>query len=460
MTVPTYEDYLAFAPDETRELNGDAPTGVGDQIPDGQRNTVLASFAGTMRRRGMSEPSITVALLSENAERCRPPLADKEVEKIARSVARYAPGEEAKTPRPPPPPPSGRLGVLSVDDAIRDVDAAPAVGFLASPVWPADAYGVLAAEDKAGKTWALLDLAVAVASGSRWLGRYRCEQGAVLLLLGEGGKRRMVRRLSAVASHAGVSLKGLPIRSSFRVPHLTSRADLSELDADMQAHPPRLVVLDPLYLAARGANGAQLYEMGEHLENLQLVTQQAGAALVVATHYNKTGEGRGPKRITGAGPGAWGRVLVTAEVVGRHREPAGASVVTLGFEFIGDEISEQSLRIRRRVWAEDPHDLSSPMHYELEAADDEAPTDPALAGLSPAAIRVRSILEAEGRELTVLEIQDLTAAANWALKRRTIQNALNDLQQRSLAIAHAQIAPGAPLKWRAQLPSEGTESCR
>lgn len=40
--------------------------------------------------------------------------------------------------------------------------------------------------DKAGKTWAVLDAAVSVASGTPWLGRFACQQGSVLVYAGEG----------------------------------------------------------------------------------------------------------------------------------------------------------------------------------------------------------------------------------------------------------------------------------
>lgn len=69
-----------------------ALNGAGSQvIPQGGRNNHLASLAGTMRRRDMSEASILAALTAENA-RCDPPLPLDEVNTIARSVARYAPG--------------------------------------------------------------------------------------------------------------------------------------------------------------------------------------------------------------------------------------------------------------------------------------------------------------------------------------------------------------------------------
>lgn len=69
-------------------------------ILDGHRNTALASLAGTMRRKGMTESAIKAALLVENATRCRPPLHEAEVTAIAYSVSRYAPGDDvADLPR-------------------------------------------------------------------------------------------------------------------------------------------------------------------------------------------------------------------------------------------------------------------------------------------------------------------------------------------------------------------------
>jgi len=65
---------------------------VGDRIAQGGRNSTLASLAGTMRHRGMSQEAIEAALLVENVGRCDPPLAEAEVRKVAQSIARYEPG--------------------------------------------------------------------------------------------------------------------------------------------------------------------------------------------------------------------------------------------------------------------------------------------------------------------------------------------------------------------------------
>ena len=67
---------------------------VSSRIPEGQRNNTLASLAGTMRRRGMGPDSIVAALLSENEQRCDPPLPEEKVRKIATSIARYDPSTD------------------------------------------------------------------------------------------------------------------------------------------------------------------------------------------------------------------------------------------------------------------------------------------------------------------------------------------------------------------------------
>ena len=62
-----------------------------DSFKEGERNSALTRLAGLMRHRGMGQEGIVAALLSENKARCRPPLANEEVQQIGKSVARYEP---------------------------------------------------------------------------------------------------------------------------------------------------------------------------------------------------------------------------------------------------------------------------------------------------------------------------------------------------------------------------------
>lgn len=89
---------------------------IGD-IGIGQRNNTLTSVAGSMRRKGLSEDAILAALRVENLRRCTPPLDEVDVEKIAKSIARYAP----EAPIQPRDPQYGE-GIYSVKDLWDAVD--------------------------------------------------------------------------------------------------------------------------------------------------------------------------------------------------------------------------------------------------------------------------------------------------------------------------------------------------
>jgi hypothetical protein len=363
------------------------------------------------------------------------------------------------------PPATLRRGLVIEDlaDVLARVQAAGPPTWLVEGIWPRDAYGVFAAEDKAGKTWAILDLAVSVAAGLPWLGAFACPpSGRVLVFLGEGGERAMIRRLRAVAAHKHVDLDELAearlLRLCFRVPTLTSGEDLAAVEAELADRPAALIVIDPLYLAVgQGATGANLYAMGAVLAAIQGVCQQAGAALTVVTHWNKTGDGTGIQRISGVGPGAWGRVLASAGVAHRATDPAtGASTVVLGVELRGGELADQAFRVRRRVWADDPADLASPLHYQVEVLPDDAPADAASGaerGLKQSRQWVLSALRVGGPMQTVKQLGDRTAQAGHPLKERTLQEALGDLAQAGLAQG-TDDGPGLARYWSPADPAD------
>ena len=346
------------------------------------------------------------------------------------------------------------LEVRDLSDLIYEVATAPVPRYLVRGVVAEGDHGMLGSEFKAGKTWAASDLAVSVASGTDWLNVFPVEvSGPVLLFAGEGGKRKIARRFSAICESRGLDPSTLPIRICLRVPHLTSKAAMMLVEAEVEAHRPTLVIVDPLYLAARGAKGSDIYEMGEHLEGIQHICQAVGSALAISHHWNKTGEGRGAKRMTGVGPESWGRFLISMAVVNRHTdEETKATTVTLDLDLQGDEIAETTRRIVRRVWADDPDDLSSPLHYEVgEVPAFAEPSDPALANLPPSAVRVLTVLEADGDWIGVRAIGDALKGDDTGrgpLKVRTIQTALGLLVKAGLADSTG-IVGASGGKWRA-----------
>ena len=345
------------------------------------------------------------------------------------------------------------LPIENLATLLARVDGAPTPKYLIRPVIAEGDYGMFAAEFKAGKSWSVADLAVSVASGTPWFGIFDVETpGPVLLFAGEGGPRKIARRFRAVCESRGIDPATLPIRVCMRVPHLTSDAAMALVADEIERHKPVLVIIDPLYLAARGARGSDLYEMGSHLEGIQVICQRHGSALLISHHWNKTGEGKGAKRMSGAGPDAWGRVLISALVVSRHtdRETQGSSVV-LDIDFLGDEIPETTARIRRRVWTDDPDDLASAMHYEVTKMESaEMPDDPSHLGLRPAAIRVLNVIVKTDDWWTVRTIGDALAedeTGRLPLKARTIQDSLKQLVAAEL-VERKGILGSAGGRWR------------
>ncbi len=87
-----WDEYMATG---TGGGNGAVRLEEGQTIDEGQRDTKLASLAGSMREKGFSEGAIFAAIDVENRDRCSPPLGESQVRKIARSIARYPPNPYA-----------------------------------------------------------------------------------------------------------------------------------------------------------------------------------------------------------------------------------------------------------------------------------------------------------------------------------------------------------------------------
>jgi putative DNA primase/helicase len=84
-----------------RKAGGNHSQALPKVIAEGSRNAALTGLAGAMRRKGAGEHAIVAALLVENAARCRPPLPEAEIARIARSVCRYTPENPARLVRSP-----------------------------------------------------------------------------------------------------------------------------------------------------------------------------------------------------------------------------------------------------------------------------------------------------------------------------------------------------------------------
>jgi hypothetical protein len=187
---------------------------------------------------------------------------------------------------------------LQPDDEPQRADAREWVGVL-----PAGKVGMLAAAGGAGKTFAVVQLAVAVATGGRLFGSWQAQgAGRVLLALGEEDQDEVFRRLWYVVEDLELSpeerraildrvrvmpLAGHPIGltddSGGRTPALRELLDLLEKEAGEEGW--SLIVLDPLArLAGPGAEADNA--LGTALVTaLETLTQVKGGPTVIVAHH-------------------------------------------------------------------------------------------------------------------------------------------------------------------------------
>lgn len=271
----------------------------GNPIPEGQRNGTLARLAGTMRNAGMGRDEILAGLRAVNASRCRPPLDDREVERIAGSIARYRPDA---------------INVALIEDQYGQMfgpqaDPTTIATCLANVepttvrwLWPGrfacGKLSLLAGQPGLGKSFLTLDIAARVSRGDPW----PCEDeppvrepANVVLLSAEDDLADTIRpRLDAAGAdvrrvHAittvrqGTDLSGKPILAPFRI---TEHMPILEKAVE-QIGGCLLIIIDPISSYLGQTDSHNNSEVREALVPLAALAAKTGAAIIAVTHLNK-----------------------------------------------------------------------------------------------------------------------------------------------------------------------------
>ena len=241
-------------------------------IPDGERNATLASIAGTLRRRGLDYDEIMGALQVVNAKRCVPALDYADVDRIARSIARYAPEEAigAAEKMAGPPPDMQIDSVADVADVMRNRH---------DEQGPAIPFGIKALDDKLGGMVLGQISVLAARTGvgkttvAEHISEHASRENDVLYFALEMGSRRIVERIMARHEHmslkdfrqAGRPCQDLSWYESLRLQFVDvkEKQSIEAIRAVVEARRPKLVVIDHArrirgWLAADGKMRADL----------------------------------------------------------------------------------------------------------------------------------------------------------------------------------------------------------
>ena len=163
---------------------------------------------------------------------------------------------------------------------------------------------LLAGPSKAGKSFALIELCIAIAEGKTWLGRFSCAQGRVLYINLELDRPSCLHRFKDVYTAMGLApdnlrnidiwnLRGASVPMDKLAPKLIRRAGKKGYTA---------VILDPIYKVITGdENSAD--QMAKFCNQFDVVCRELDCAVIYCHHHSKGAQGgkRSMDRASGSG---------------------------------------------------------------------------------------------------------------------------------------------------------------
>lgn len=221
------------------------------------------------------------------------------------------------------------------------------------------------APPKLGKSWLVTDLAVAIATGRRWLDVYDTHQGNVLLLDNELHAETSASRIPRVTSARGLQVQD--IGQSLCIDNLRGRLpDLKALSSYFLELPKdhfKIIILDAFYRFLpkdtdenSNANITDLYNL------IDGYSAQLNCSFILVHHASKGNQSGKSVTDVGAGAGSQARASDTHMVL-RHHQEAGCVVVDAAVRS-WPPIEPQCLRWDFPIWHRD--DLLDPKDLKLD----------------------------------------------------------------------------------------------
>lgn len=286
-------------------------------ISEGARNDTLFRYAGKLR--GDNVPQAHAEGMIRMAARLCKPAYDEDVAvgMVRRAYKEY-----------PPNPPSEDWSSLIADDEetveakaaeepvaraflrpISELLAMPEVepDWLVNQLFTVGSNGWVAAEPKVGKSWVVLELAYALATGEPFLGRFAIKQPRrVLYIQEEDSLQRVLRRLKKIIK--GDPSRGVPsdeywrwsIRSGFKLDNVVW---MEMLRQEIESFSAEVIILD-VFNRLHGGKENDQQEMTAILNNLISLTTAYGCSFIVVHHNRKPQQGddaRANQMIRGSG---------------------------------------------------------------------------------------------------------------------------------------------------------------
>lgn len=304
--MPLSPEELAALADEgqapSRPLTdiGDAAPGrfralLTEEVSQGGRNEKVTELAGFLRAKSFPKAWARDVLMRWNDTLCTPPLPQKELDALlSGSWERWAEGTLPDlthadycvlTGKPAAPDkPIGRerycpitmAELMLVEDTVND--------WIVKNAFARGSINMLVSPSAGAKTWLIMSLVTALATGENWLERLDVPECDVLYIDEEMGAGRAKNRLMRLGMPAECKLHYLG-KSGFM---LDDAADIAWLTGWAHDHPKGVVVLDTL-VSMHSQDENSSIAMRQLFKRLVPVTE-IGVSIFIAHHSKKTGD--------------------------------------------------------------------------------------------------------------------------------------------------------------------------
>jgi len=232
------------------------------------------------RRKGLGQKQVTMATVIRMAQEAAkvPATVDSIAARADSLLEGHEPTGGARTP-------DGWEGKFPVHSALAATRAKP-TEWLIKGVLPAADLCAVYGGSGSGKTFVVLDMAAAIATGTPWRG-HKTRKGRVLVVAAEGAGG-FGNRVQALCSHIGVPADQLDIGLITVPPNILEDDDIAELVASIKAvGEVSVIVIDTLAQVTPGANENTSEDMGKALVHCRVISTATGATVLLVHHSGK-----------------------------------------------------------------------------------------------------------------------------------------------------------------------------
>lgn len=282
--------FVSTAPSNVgKGIDLELPEGFHISAGEGRHDWLFKMGAKLRGQHGLSAVPLYGALAAYNRQVCVPPLSHADVEHIVESCMKYEPEMvwTVDTSDPLVIAEGADLATILYDFMMEEP---PRFVPLVKGLLNSGECMIFGGPPNVGKTWAMMDMMIAIAAGDRFLGKFDAAQQPVLFIDEEGSRRGDWERFNLLLAGRGLSSVGIPlytkIDSGIR---LDSEAGLATLSRLIERYKPGAVFLDSL-VRVHGASESDNRQMATFFARVKTLMNTYGASFIFTHHVRKPGK--------------------------------------------------------------------------------------------------------------------------------------------------------------------------